>query len=78
MEFKRNIECERHFGSAELHKAASRMAKAIIEKLPFPLKALTWERLPEVAMATDFDFAATYDLMKLVLGDPPEGLASWY
>ena len=54
------------------------MAKAIIDKLPFPLKELRWERLPEVAAAAEFAYEDTFNLMKLVLGDPPQDLEPWH
>ena len=44
-------------------------AKAIVDALPFPLKDLSWERVPEVAAVTGFGFTSVCDLLKLVPSD---------
>lgn len=46
-------------------------AKALVDKLPFPLKDLDWSKLPDVANATGFGFDSAKDLMSLVMGGPP-------
>ena len=49
-------------------------AKAIVDALPFPLKDLSWERVPEVAAATGFGFTSVCDLLKLVIGEAPSDI----
>lgn len=46
-------------------------ARAIVDALPFPIKDLTWENLPDVVKATGFAFSSACDLLKLVIGEPP-------
>lgn len=45
--------------------------KAIVDSLGFPLKELSWDKLPEVAAATSFNFSAACDLLRMVVGEPP-------
>lgn len=53
------------------------LTMALLERLPFPAKELSWERLPEVAEATGFGFQMTVDLLTLVLGEPSADVDSW-
>lgn len=49
-------------------------AKAIVDALPFPVKELTWNKLPDVVSPTGMSFSSCYDLLKLVIGEPPSDL----
>lgn len=57
------------------------MAKALVDALPFPIRELTWQKLPDVVAAAGLDFSQACDLLKIVIGDPPtdiEAKRKWF